>query len=42
MDERDENLEPDEKFWRRVYLAVIANTFIVITALWAFSRYFAN
>jgi hypothetical protein len=28
-------------FWRRVYIAVIVTTFIVITALWSFSRYFS-
>ncbi|MGE3465493.1 MAG: hypothetical protein AB7J13_01055 [Pyrinomonadaceae bacterium] len=27
-------------FWRRVYLAVIATTFIVVSLLWAFGRYF--
>jgi hypothetical protein len=42
MNHRDENHDPDESFWRRVYIAVIVNTFVVITALWAFSRYFAN
>ena len=42
MEQRNENLEPDDRFWRRVYLAVIVNTFVVVTALWAFSRYFAN
>jgi hypothetical protein len=31
-----------DAFWRRIYLAVIVNTFLVITALWAFSRYFAR
>jgi hypothetical protein len=31
----------DAAFWRRIYLAVIAFTFIVVTALWAFSRYFS-
>jgi hypothetical protein len=34
---------PDERpkeFWRKVYVAVIVTTFAVVTALWAFSRYF--
>jgi len=33
--------KPDE-FWRRVYLAVIAVTVIVVTALWSFTRYFSS
>jgi hypothetical protein len=35
---------PEEKtdaFWRRVYIAVIVNTVIVVTLLWAFSRFFS-
>jgi hypothetical protein len=28
-------------FWRRVYATVIAFTFFIVTALWAFSRYFS-
>jgi hypothetical protein len=34
----------DEKpstFWNRIYLAVVGTTVVVITLLWAFSRYFA-
>lgn len=34
---------PDERpneFWHRVYSAVILTTFVVVTALWAFSEYF--
>jgi len=27
-------------FWRKVYIAVVVNTFVVVTLLWAFSRYF--
>ncbi|MEP7213614.1 MAG: hypothetical protein ABI791_11080 [Acidobacteriota bacterium] len=42
MDHSDNDHEPHERFWRRIYIAVIVNTFVVITALWAFSRYFAN
>jgi hypothetical protein len=30
-----------ESFWRRVYIAVIVTTVVVVTALWAFSRYFS-
>ncbi len=33
--------EKSDSFWRKVYIAVIVTTFIVVTALWAFSRYFA-
>jgi hypothetical protein len=29
-------------FWNRVYAAVVATTFIVVTALWAFSQYFSS
>jgi hypothetical protein len=32
---------PDE-WWYRIYLAVIVTTIIVISALWAFSRYFSS
>jgi hypothetical protein len=32
---------PDE-FWRRVYWAVIAVTIVVITGLWAFTKYFSS
>lgn len=38
MEEQKE--EMPASFWRRVYLAVIAVTVVVVTALWAFSRYF--
>jgi len=30
---------PDE-FWRKIYITVVVTTVVVITALWAFSRYF--
>jgi hypothetical protein len=39
------NEYPEEKpseFWNRVYIAVVTTTFIVITLLWAFSRYFSS
>jgi hypothetical protein len=35
------NTEKPDSFWRRVYIALIATTFVVVTALWAFSRYFS-
>ena len=31
-----------DPFWHRVYLAVVCVTFVVITALWGFSKYFSN
>jgi hypothetical protein len=33
--------KPDE-FWRRIYIAVIISDFVVVTALWAFTRYFSG
>jgi hypothetical protein len=33
--------EKPNRFWNRVYAAVIINTVIVVTLLWAFSRYFS-
>ncbi len=33
--------EKPDSFWNRIYVAVVATTFVVITLLWAFSRYFA-
>ncbi len=32
----------NEAPWNRVYAAVIVTTFVVITALWAFSKYFSS
>ena len=42
MHENVTNDAPPERpqFWRRVYLAVIFVTFVVITALWAFLSIF--
>jgi hypothetical protein len=40
----DEKLIVQERpnaFWNRVYIAVIATTVVVVTLLWAFSRYFS-
>jgi len=34
------NEKPDS-FWNRVYAAVIVTTVVVVTLLWAFSRYFS-
>ena len=40
----DENKGPSpempDAFWKKVYFAVVINTIVVITLLWAFSRYF--
>jgi hypothetical protein len=43
MNQTEENLpgEKPDAFWYRVYAAVVATTVLVITALWAFSRYFS-
>lgn len=34
--------ERPDSFWHRVYAAVVGVTFVVITALWAFSKYFSS
>jgi hypothetical protein len=34
--------ERPDSFWRRVYAAVIVVTFIVITLLWTFSKFFSS
>ncbi|HTK37892.1 MAG TPA: hypothetical protein VL325_05320 [Pyrinomonadaceae bacterium] len=40
------SIEPVEElpdsWWYRVYLAVVVVTAVVITTLWAFSRYFSG
>ena len=39
------NEYPEEKpsdFWGSVYIAVVITTFVIITLLWAFSRYFSS
>ncbi len=33
--------ERPTRFWNRVYAAVILTTVVVVTLLWAFSRYFS-
>jgi hypothetical protein len=40
---KNENLvqEKPDSFWRKVYLAVVIMTVVVVTLLWAFSRYFS-
>lgn len=35
------NDEKPNSFWNRVYLSVIFTTFVVVTLLWAFSRFFS-
>lgn len=32
--------ERPNSFWNRVYFAVVITTFVVVTALYAFSQYF--
>jgi hypothetical protein len=32
--------ESPSVFWNKVYAAVVINTVVVVTALWAFSQYF--
>ncbi len=42
--EKEKNQTVGEKpfaFWNRVYFAVVITTIVVISALWAFSRYFS-
>jgi len=34
--------ELPDKWWYKVYVAVIITTVLVITALWAFSKYFSS
>ena len=41
MTENENIPERPASFWRRIYIAVIVTTFVVITLLWAFSRYFS-
>jgi hypothetical protein len=33
--------ERPNAFWNRVYIAVVATTVVVVTLLWAFSKYFS-
>lgn len=45
--ERKENDVPEAEqrpaeSWRKIYIAVIINTFVVVTALWLFSHYFSG
>lgn len=37
-----ERVELPDSWWYKVYAAVIVTTIVVITLLYAFSRYFAN
>ena len=41
MTENDNITEKPASFWRRVYIAVVVTTVVVVTLLWAFSRYFS-
>ncbi|MBA3633069.1 MAG: hypothetical protein H0W58_09725 [Acidobacteria bacterium] len=41
-DEKEILAEKPDAFWFRVYATVIAITVLVISALWAFSRYFSE
>lgn len=40
-DEKQISEERPSKFWNRVYAAVVVTTIVVVTLLWAFSRYFS-
>jgi hypothetical protein len=45
MDEKivkDDVVEYPDRWWYRVYAAVIAKTVLVIAVLWGFSRYFSG
>lgn len=36
------SMDRPDSSWRRVYAAVVVTTFVVISALWAFSRFFSS
>jgi hypothetical protein len=38
--EKRELPERPDAFWNRVYKGVVISTFVVVTALWAFGKYF--
>ena len=40
-DEKQISEERPSSFWNRVYVAVVVTTVVVVTLLWAFSRYFS-
>jgi hypothetical protein len=42
INQTDETAELPDSWWHRVYLGVIITTILVISALWAFSRYFSS
>ncbi len=42
IDYKTEAEELPDSWWYRVYFAVIITTILVISLLWAFSRYFAS
>lgn len=37
----DPTAEKPDSFWQNIYLAVVATTVVVVTALFAFGRYFS-
>jgi hypothetical protein len=41
MEEDKITAERPNSFWNPVYAAVVATTVVVVTLLWAFSRYFS-
>ena len=38
----DAPTEKPDAFWRKVYIAVVITTVVMVTLLWAFSRYFSG
>ncbi len=41
MDKPLEVYERPTPFWKKVYIAVVINTIVVIALLWAFGEYFS-
>ncbi len=41
MNESHEIYERPSPFWKKIYLAVVLNTIVVIALLWAFGEYFS-
>lgn len=39
-EEKAPSPEMPDQFWKKIYIAVIVSTVVVISALYAFSRYF--
>ncbi len=40
--EEERPTERPDRFWNRVYTAVVITTFVVVMLLWGFSRYFGG